>query len=217
MHFAPVVRCIRLALLASAFKGSALVSQAPNLGGRPDDAAIYAVVLDSVFKHAVYRERDLLVINDSTTIFRREALIPGFWSDFNRVPGVDSVQIADFERRSRTAIALGPISATITSRIDWRIQLVSTATRAAIPRSGKSQDGKPLTSADAFWDGFYRKFPGAVGGIALSAVGYNRDADRAVLLIDVGCGGLCGRGRIVSLRRDGGIWRIVAILGTWVS
>jgi hypothetical protein len=39
----------------------------------------------------------------------------------------------------------------------------------------------------------------------------------AVLIVDQGCGSLCGGGYNIVVKREGGRWRVLAIQQTWVS
>ncbi|HJQ11982.1 MAG TPA: hypothetical protein VJ840_13215 [Gemmatimonadaceae bacterium] len=77
--------------------------------------------------------------------------------------------------------------------------------------------GLPREDPDKYWDEFYRRFPGTQGLTSLSAIGYSGDGNRAVLMVDTGCGGLCGMGFIVVVNRERGQWHVVNFKGTWVS
>jgi hypothetical protein len=53
--------------------------------------------------------------------------------------------------------------------------------------------------------------------LAFSRVGFDNERQRAVILVDMVCGSLCGGGRIVELRRVGQGWSIVKRIRTWIS
>jgi hypothetical protein len=54
--------------------------------------------------------------------------------------------------------------------------------------------------------------------VRLSRVGYSRDSSHALLYLDHHCGGLCGTGWRVQLRREAaGHWHVVSIETTWIA
>ncbi len=188
-----------------------------SFGQPTDDAVIYATVLDSLFKHDVLAPRTLIVLLDSTAVYRREALVPEFWKHFQDTPGVDSGEVADLERRARFPMPLTPMLTRLQALSDWAVRLVSATALHELTRADTTADGRPKCCADVFWDAFYRAFPSAVGTVSLSPIGYDSTDAAAVLEIDFGCGALCGSGRIVALHRAAGTWRIVAVKQVWVS
>jgi hypothetical protein len=68
-----------------------------------------------------------------------------------------------------------------------------------------------------YWTEFDQRYPSTNGIISLSAIGYSADGNRAVLMVDVGCGELCGNGYIVVAKRERGKWYLAKIQNTWVS
>jgi hypothetical protein len=64
---------------------------------------------------------------------------------------------------------------------------------------------------EAYWSEFYRKYPGSSGSIAFSSIGYSADARVAVLVVETGCGSLCGAVSNVVAKREGPRWRVTAI------
>ena len=63
---------------------------------------------------------------------------------------------------------------------------------------------------------FQRKFPGNMGLVALSGVGFNASRSQAVFYIDHFCG-LCGGGRYVLMQKVSGVWRVQNEHYTWIS
>ena len=188
----------------------------PSVDATDDDAAVYAAVLDSLFNRNAYQTQEVIVLIDTAALARREAWVPEFWAWLYGTRGSDTAAVDDLERRGHARIALRSIMPALVSRLPWRLELVSRATLARIPRSGPpGVRGK--TSADWFWDGFYQMFPRSLGTVALSPIGYDQARDRAVLFIEHGCHALCGEGNIVTVRRDNGRWHVVTIRMTWVS
>jgi hypothetical protein len=52
--------------------------------------------------------------------------------------------------------------------------------------------GLPHSDPDAYWRAFRQRFPDATSVIALSPVGFSADHTAAIVMVDFGCGGLCG-------------------------
>ena len=68
-----------------------------------------------------------------------------------------------------------------------------------------------------FWSKFYKKFPNASGLLFFSEVGFNNRHDQAFVYAGRTCGGLCGSGEYVLLRKVNGKWEIQKEQGLWVS
>ena len=68
-----------------------------------------------------------------------------------------------------------------------------------------------------FWSRFYKKFPNASGLLFFSDVGFNNRHDQAFVYAGRTCGGLCGSGEYVLLRKINGKWEIQKEQGIWVS
>jgi hypothetical protein len=178
-----------------------------QLGAPTSEAAdldVYRAVVDSMFVPHSGSRIIRLVVQDSTTVWRRDELVRGSIERLFRMPGVDSTAVRDFEARNRNAHSLNTLK-----QLDLAIpiDLVNSETLKALPR----------TDAEKYWNEFYRRYPRSSGLIAFSAIGYSADGSIAVLMVDRGCGGLCGGGYIVSVRRSAGRWRIANIQGTWVA
>jgi hypothetical protein len=65
------------------------------------------------------------------------------------------------------------------------------------------------------WPRFRRLYPDAEGVFRLSRVAYNDDGTRAVVIIESGCGYLCGVGRIVVLTRKLDGWSVTELVEIW--
>jgi len=61
------------------------------------------------------------------------------------------------------------------------------------------------------------RFPNNLGYFVVSRVGLNLNKTEALLYIDHFCGGLCGGGEYVLMRKLNGVWRVVDHHGTWVT
>jgi hypothetical protein len=64
---------------------------------------------------------------------------------------------------------------------------------------------------------FEELFPGASGIISLSHVGFDANLDEAIVSTSFVCGGLCGTGKVYSLKKRWGHWRVVNQWIVWVS
>jgi hypothetical protein len=67
------------------------------------------------------------------------------------------------------------------------------------------------------WDVFYARYPNSNGFIRLSNVGFNREMNQALVNTSKSCGGLCGAGYYVLLKKEQGIWKVNRQVNTWVS
>lgn len=64
---------------------------------------------------------------------------------------------------------------------------------------------------------FEARFPNNLGYFVVSRIGLNLNKTEALLYIDHFCGGLCGGGEYVLMRKVNGVWLVADQLGTWVS
>jgi hypothetical protein len=64
---------------------------------------------------------------------------------------------------------------------------------------------------------FEARFPNNFGFFVASHVGLNLSKTEALLYVDHFCGGLCGGGGYVLMRKVSGVWHVVDHHNTWVS
>jgi hypothetical protein len=64
---------------------------------------------------------------------------------------------------------------------------------------------------------FERRFPNKFAYVAVSQPGLNFSKTEAIFYIDYYCGGLCGSGGYVLMRKVGGVWQVVDEHIVWVS
>ena len=165
---------------------------------------MYRAVLDSMFIPHRSNRITQLVILDSTSTLRRENLVPGVFRVLHQLPGVDSAAIEDFETRNLEPHSLKYLP---TLGLNFPIVLVTRESLRTLPRE----------DPDTYWDAFYKRYPGSSGSISFSAIGYGANGSIALLMVDQGCGSLCGAGHNVVVKREGGRWRLITIQQTWVS
>jgi hypothetical protein len=184
-----------------------------NGSARSVDLAVYRAVLDSMFVKAAPSRIVQLVVLDKTFVLKRATSVGSEFDAFYRLAGADTTAVRDLEALSREAHSLEALA-----RLPLRIpvKLVSVETLKSLlsqPPDSSIQHLDP----DMYWKRFYKQYPGSLGQISLSAIGYSANGDWAILMLDQGCGSLCGNGYMVSVRRTGGEWRIANIQRTWVS
>ena len=88
-----------------------------------------------------------------------------------------------------------------------RFHPLSTAEQRAIFAGG----------VDRGWREFERRFPGVRAFYQFSPVVFNADSSEALIYYHYHCGGLCGGGSLVLVRREGATWRVRQILQFWIS
>lgn len=67
------------------------------------------------------------------------------------------------------------------------------------------------------WSDFYERYPESNGLIYFSRVGFNLQRDQAFVYLADSCGGLCGQGSYVLLKKEATGWKIQQKKGLWVS
>jgi hypothetical protein len=67
------------------------------------------------------------------------------------------------------------------------------------------------------WAEFRRRFPSANGFITFSSVGLNSAHTQALVSVERQCGGLCGDGTFVVLKKVNGRWMIMRKIIAWES
>lgn len=161
-----------------------------------------AAAIDSLV--LLHRPEPRIVLWHETQPVRERTMFAGQWRIMREMPGLDPSTWASFVRHNQRA---EPACGTLP--LPNPVQHRSVAT-----------DRGRLEGVDAetYWRRFRELYPGAAGSVSTSGVGVSRDGRQALLLIDHGCGSLCGSGHIVLLERDAaGRWRIRAAHMTWVS
>jgi hypothetical protein len=156
------------------------------------DPAVYRVVLDSIASPERGRRPTQLVVIDSTLTVQPQGL------ELDKMPGVDAASIVDFEKRNNESRSLRYLSSLT---ISVPIVLVTQKSLQSFLHNGP----------EPYWSEFYRRYPGSNGSIAFSSIGYSADGNVAVLVVEQGCGSLCGALSNVVAKREGARWHVTAI------
>ena len=163
------------------------------------DPAVYRAVLDSMYVPQGANRPTQLVLIDSTFTIQPQGL-----EELYKLPGVDSAAVSEFQKRNSESHSLKYLSS---ADFSPPVVLVSRQTLQSFLHNGP----------DAYWSEFYRRYPGSGGSISFSSIGYSADRSVALLMVDQGCGTLCGAGSNVVVKREGGRWRVAIIQITVVS
>jgi len=67
------------------------------------------------------------------------------------------------------------------------------------------------------WPAYYKRFPGSLGIVEFSRVGFSADGMQALFYESHSCGGLCGGGNYVVMDRRDGRWVIEKEIEMWMS
>lgn len=67
------------------------------------------------------------------------------------------------------------------------------------------------------WGNFYTKYPNSKGYTNFSRIGYNADKTEAILEVGSYYASLGAEGKLILLKKENNVWKIVRIQGTWIS
>jgi hypothetical protein len=183
---------MRIPLLSLALCACAQARYASKPDPHSADPAVYRAVLDSMSVQQRGKRPTQLVVIDSTLTVQPQDL------ELDKLPGVDSAAISDFQKRNSDSHSLGYLSS---PDLSVPIVLVSRRILQSFLHNGP----------EPYWSEFYRRYPGSNGSISFSSIGYAVDGNAAVLVVEHGCGGLCGTLSNVVVKRERGRWRVAVI------
>jgi hypothetical protein len=188
------MRSARAAIAVVLAVGSVRV--APGQEPAPE-TGVYAAVLAKIHEG---RHPDTVVVAESTLAFR---LYDGFTPAL--LQRQDSIPAPLIERLMAASVRRTPTAALPLPR---PLHVLTKAEFAEIFRGGPGVG----------WEEFYRRFPVARLYFALSPVVLSADGAQALVYFERHCGGLCGEGTLVWLRRvPGGAWAVRRTRTFWVS
>jgi len=67
------------------------------------------------------------------------------------------------------------------------------------------------------WDDFYQRYPESRGLLEVTSPAFSPDREHALVYMSHSCGGLCGTGWLVHLKRSASGWRIESRRMLWIS
>lgn len=161
---------------------------------RPREAAeseVQSAVLDSFF---VRPGIERLVIVDSTVRGADHFVDEDYASALRRLGSLPAGLREDCERK-RSAV-----TKVVALRTRVPVDVFTAEDRAALRDALNPTD---------YWRRFDARFPRSSGLIAVSRVGFSADGQHALMLVDYGCGGLCGGTVYYLLTRERSMWRTV--------
>jgi hypothetical protein len=189
-----------LTLLAAACTPAPAPAPAPvrsAAGADADELAVMALVVDSVLAQP---EDPFLVVADSTSSSH-----------------LDAEQLANFVPAMDAAVR-GQILADFGAR-----NAASTPTPTAIPATSViriSNISRIFAGEGDFgakWNAFFARFSPVRSYSTLSHPGFDAARQNAVIATGTVCGGRCGQGRLIVLRKTDGRWHVAQRVDTWVS
>jgi hypothetical protein len=178
---------IRFSLLSLGFCACTQTRVASRPDPHASDPAVYRAVLDSMSVPQARRRPTRLVVVDSTFTVQAQDL------EIEKVPEVDKAALSDFQERNKESRSVRYLSVPVV--------LVSRHTLESFLHNGP----------EPYWEEFYRRYPGSNGSISFSSIGYSADGNLAILVVDQGCGSLCGALSNVVVKRALGRWRVTLI------
>ena len=152
---------------------------------------VQAAVVDSLFVHDTTRR---VAIGDSTVSGGSHFVSEDYQSALRMLGAMPAGLRSDFDSVRGRRVPVGVLA------LRRPVVLVNAAARAAL---------RAKRDPRAYWAEFYRRFPGSPGYIEVSRVGFSRDQRTALVLVEYGCGGLCGGTLYVLLQRSATGWRIL--------
>lgn len=151
-----------------------------------EDYAVYsAVLLDHVERRAPEDNGDLIIYEVTRSA---EDYIPRMWEVRAPLRQVSDETVAHFNSREKNHCRLK-------SQLD-----------RAIPYRVASEEDLEKTFKRGDWPAFSREYPKSFGFWRLSPIGYNTRGTEALVYVEHNCGGLCGGGMLVVLKKEDSHW-----------
>jgi hypothetical protein len=151
-----------------------------------EDYAVYSAVLLDHVKRRVPEDNGDLIIYEVTR--SSKDYIPPAWEVRAPLKQVSDETVAHFNSREKNHCRLR-------SQFDQGIpyRIVSTEELEKIFKRGD-------------WPAFSKEYPKSFGFLRLSPVGYNTRGTEALVYVEQNCGGLCGGGVLIVLKKEDGRW-----------
>ena len=155
------------------------------------ESEVQSAVLDSFFVHSGIER---LVLVDSSVRGAGHFVDEDYSSALRSLGALPAGVREDFERKRDQVV---------------RIEGLRTRVPVVFFRRDDSEALRSARNPTEYWQRFYERFPQSSGRLAVSRVGFSADGQYALMLVDYGCGGLCGGTVYYLLTRQGSQWRTV--------
>ena len=154
------------------------------------ESVVQAAVIDSLLVRDTTRQ---IVVGDSTVSGGTHFVDEDYSSALRSLGPLPEGLQKDFEAKRSTV-----------RRVDSLSTRVPMRRFTATDRAALRAHGDPTS----YWTAFYRRFPASPGLVEISRVGFGRDGASALVLVEYGCGGLCGGTIYVLLAKQSSRWRV---------
>ncbi|MGA8144499.1 MAG: hypothetical protein WB987_11470 [Candidatus Acidiferrales bacterium] len=199
---------IALAVLPAGRPGSPTSAETLALATNPaceltaDDYTVYSAILDNLGRPQFPEwkdKRDIILVDATATGETTDGKGWGPSSSTNQPPTPETIK-------------------NYNSRVAGSCHLQSRFTAKISPTFiSKEFTEKNFRDIRNGWARFYKEHPNASGFSDFSAVGYSGDDQEALVYFGHHCGGLCGTGNLVLLRKENGTWVVKNRLTLWIS
>jgi hypothetical protein len=165
-----------------------------------DDYAVYSAILDYRPQVPEWNHKgDIILVDETTTGEATDGKGWGPSSSTNQVPKPETIR-------------------NYNSRVASSCHLQSRFTAKISPAfMSKEFSEKNFRDIRNGWARFYKEHPNASGFWDFSAVGYTENGLEALVYMGHHCGGRCGTGKLVLLRKENGTWAVKNRLMLWIS
>lgn len=193
-----------LAVLTGTVTGCALrTSHSTEWSRLEAEQEIFEAVLDTVL--ATWRSERLLVRRLTSRGFIQEQLPDRFLASLEEFPGLSAEAAADFLSANEEPRLIGEMK-----HPRFRVELVDDSVLTALQSTGSSD----LRDS---WRRVRDHFEGATTIVRYSRPGFNAERDHAFLVVNYGCGPLCGAGYNILMRRGTRGWYVARLVNTFVA
>jgi hypothetical protein len=192
-------------LLASQPFASHAPSNAARTDATEEEFAVYAATIDKLIAGGVAAfagnaKVTLLVIKDHTVADR---FFPGLLENHEYIrqelPSLLDETLNDYKHKNKEQSSL---------KDSFKLKIKHVLI---------SEEEIKQTIKDAGWKDFYEKYPESGGLISFSRVGFDSRMTQALVYFEHWCGGLCGSGNYILLRKEGESWKVVSVSRAWDS
>ncbi len=172
-----------------------------------EEYSVYSELLNSQYKSDKLQQ---FVINSETVGKTKQPFIGlrgGLAPSGAKRPEADASTISDFDANNDKSIVLE-------RRFDLKAPYVLVTSDELHAIFGPDASGRYDMEG---WTGFYKHYPGAVGVLGLSRVGFSSKKDQALVYVEIQKNLLGGSGRFFVLSRADKTWEVQKQVVMWFS